>query len=33
MLTVVVHIVTTNFNRLNKHVAKIYTWQQMGVIK
>jgi len=32
MLTVLVHIVTTNLNGLNKYVAKIYAWKQMGVI-
>lgn len=33
MLTVVVHIVATNLNGLNKNVAKIYAWKQIGVIK
>jgi len=32
MLTVAVHIVTTNLDGLNRNVAKIYAWNQMGVI-
>lgn len=32
MLTVVIHNVTTNLDGLNKNVAKIYVWKQMGII-